>query len=127
MSLILLFYHNKVQLLLDTMLLSKMPSVVVGVGSTNPTKVQASKVVFSFQFLGNEENNNGRRIPKKFDEIHIHSLEIESIVSSTPQSDNECCIGAVHRAKVFPLHYFPRLLRLIEIIRWLWRMHLPRK
>jgi len=77
-----------------------MGKVIVGVGSTNPTKVEATRLVFSHQFIGNEENTSNRRIPKQFDDITVQSYDIESIVSSTPQSDEEQCKGATHRAMV---------------------------
>ena len=80
-----------------------MGKVVIGVGSTNPTKVEATRLVFNHQFVGNDENTSNRRIPKQFDDTKVHSYDIESIVSSTPQSDEEQCKGAMHRAKVYTI------------------------
>lgn len=78
--------------------------IFVNVGSTNQTKINGTKVVFEDQFIGSDaENSNGRRIPKNFEEVQVFSCEIESVVSSTPRSDDECILGATHRAKVFEI------------------------
>ena len=96
-----------------------MGKVIVGVGSTNPTKVEATRLVFSHQFIGNEENTSNRRIPKQFDDITVQSYDIESIVSSTPQSDEEQCKGATHRARVSYITVIEIILNLNQYYRFL--------
>ena len=73
----------------------------VAVGSCNQTKVNATRAVFTSQFVGSDDDNtSGRRIPKNFTEIKVVSYEIDSAVSPTPASDEECIRGAVKRKKV---------------------------